>query len=251
MDWPVTRVGRTRPLSASPPLPPIPTTHSSLITPKRRKHLLSLRSLASHSQASRRDSSKMGGLSVIAPPAGDSASPAHRRARRAFLVSNYMILGAASGCGFLTLSLRLAPSLDGFLLILLHALTVAAAVAGCAVIAAPDPPRGRVYTAHMSGTVVVSILQGAAAVLAFSRTSEFLADGLRSYVREEDGAVILRMVGGLGIAIFCLEWVALALAFVLRYYAYVDRECAGNPMRRSAKVGGEDGAGNWPWPFQV
>lgn len=124
-------------------------------------------------------------------------------------------------------------------------------MAGCAVIAAPDPPRGRVYTAHMSGTVVVSILQGAAAVLAFSRTSEFLADGLRSYVRAEDGAVILRMIGGLGIAIFCLEWVALALAFVLRYYAYVDRECGGNPMRRSAKVGGEDGAGNWPWPFQV
>ncbi|KAI4974623.1 hypothetical protein ZWY2020_048230 [Hordeum vulgare] len=72
-----------------------------------------------------------------------------------------------SGCGFLTLSLRLVPSVDGFLLILLHALTVAAVVAGCAVIAAPDPPRGRVYTAHMSGTVVVSILQGAAAVLAF------------------------------------------------------------------------------------
>ena len=47
----------------------------------------------------------------------------------------------------------------------------------------------------------------------------------------------------IGIAIFCLEWVALALAFVLRYYAYVDRECGGNPMRRSAKVGGEDGVG--------
>nr|AAV64231.1 unknown [Zea mays] len=103
----------------------------------------------------------------------------------------------------------------------------------------------------MSATVVVSILQGAAAVLAFSRTSEFLSDGLKSYVREEDGAVILRMVGGLGVAIFCLEWVALALAFVLRYYVYVDRECGGNPMRRSAKVGGEDGAGTWPWPFQI
>ncbi|CAL5031245.1 unnamed protein product [Urochloa decumbens] len=190
-------------------------------------------------------------------PVGDRASgeglrlPQHRRARRAFLVSNYLILGCASGCGFLTLSLRLVPSVDGFLLILLHALTVAAAVAGCAVIAAPDPPRGRCYTVHMSATVVVSILQGAAAVLAFSRTSEFLSDGLRSYVREEDGAVILRMVGGLGVAIFCLEWVALALAFVLRYYSYVDRECGGNPLRRSAKVGGEDGTGTWPWPFQV
>jgi hypothetical protein len=169
----------------------------------------------------------MGGLSVIAPPTGDSASPTHRRARRAFLVSNYMILGAASGCGFLTLSLRLVPSVDGFLLILLHALTVAAALAGCAIIAAPDPPWGRIHTAHMSATVVISILQGATAVLSFSRTAEFLADRIRSYVREEDGAVILRMVGGLGIAIFCLEWVTLALAFVLRYYAYIDREFGG------------------------
>ncbi|OEL36962.1 hypothetical protein BAE44_0002019 [Dichanthelium oligosanthes] len=76
----------------------------------------------------------------------------------------------------------------------------------------------------MPATVVVSILQGAAAVLAFSRTSDLLSDVLKSYVREEDGAVILRVVGGLGVAIFCLEWVALALAFMLRYYAYVDRE---------------------------
>jgi hypothetical protein len=86
--------------------------------------------------------------------------------------SNYLILGAASGCGFLMVSLRLMPSVDGFLLILLHVLTVTVAVAGCAIIATLEPLRGRCYTVHMAATVVVS-LQGAAAVLAFSRTAEF------------------------------------------------------------------------------
>jgi hypothetical protein len=37
----------------------------------------------------------------------------------------------------------------------------------------------------MAATVVVSILQGVAAVLAFSRTAEFLSNGLKSYVREK------------------------------------------------------------------
>jgi hypothetical protein len=37
----------------------------------------------------------------------------------------------------------------------------------------------------MAATVIVSILQGTAAVLAFSRTAEFLSNGLKSYVYEK------------------------------------------------------------------
>uniref|UniRef100_A0A0D3EXC5 Uncharacterized protein n=1 Tax=Oryza barthii TaxID=65489 RepID=A0A0D3EXC5_9ORYZ len=99
---------------------------------------------------------------------------------RAFLLCNYALLGAASSCIFLTLSLRLLPSPCGVLLLFLHALTA-----------------------------------GAVALLAFTRTSDFLAE-LQSYVRDDDAAVILKMVGGLGTAIFVLEWAALALAFSLR-----------------------------------
>uniref|UniRef100_J3M8P8 Uncharacterized protein n=1 Tax=Oryza brachyantha TaxID=4533 RepID=J3M8P8_ORYBR len=129
--------------------------------------------------------------------------------RRAFLLCNYLLLGAASGCIFLTLSLRLLPSPCGLLLVFLHALTAVFAAAGCS--GSFSSGGG----AHTASAVLTAIFQGAAALLALTRTGDFLAE-LRSYVREEDGDVILRLVGGLGAAIFVLEWAALALAFALR-----------------------------------
>ncbi|KAF8393806.1 hypothetical protein HHK36_020004 [Tetracentron sinense] len=83
----------------------------------------------------------------------------------------------------------------------------------------------------------------------FSRTGDFLG-GLKSYVREEDGVVILRLAGGLCVLIFCLEWVALTLAFFLRYYAYVEGDGGSNSMKRSGKVQEEEMNG-WSLPFQV
>nr|CAB3461034.1 unnamed protein product [Digitaria exilis] len=53
-----------------------------------------------------------------------------RAAHKAFLLCNYTLLGAASACIFLTLSLRLAPSPCGLLLVFLHALTAVFAAAG-------------------------------------------------------------------------------------------------------------------------
>ncbi|CAL9081778.1 unnamed protein product [Musa textilis] len=185
----------------------------------------------------------MGMMSIASSPP-EAASPAHCRAHKSFLLCNYVLLGAASSCIFLTLSLRLIPSACGLLLILLHALTIASAIAGCA---AASGSSSRWYGAHMVATVLTAILQGSVAVLVFTRTSDFLADGLRSYVREEDGAVILKMVGALCLVIFCMEWVVMALAFVLRYHTYVD----GSGMRRSAKVQQEGDVSNRPWPLQV
>ncbi|GFZ11257.1 hypothetical protein Acr_22g0006550 [Actinidia rufa] len=74
---------------------------------------------------------------------------------------------------------------------------------------------------------------------------------LKSYVREEDGSVILKLAGGLCVLIFCLEWVVLTLAFFLKYYASVDG--GDNSMKRSAKVQQmeDEDMKNWPWPFQV
>ncbi|XP_078435056.1 uncharacterized protein LOC144706056 [Wolffia australiana] len=182
------------------------------------------------------------GITLNPPPQGGvEVSPRHYHAHKAFLLCNYVLLGAASSCIFLTLSLRLIPSLCGFFLILLHVLTIAGAVSGCAT--ASGSGSDRWYAAHMVSTVLTAIFQGAVAVLVFSRTGDFLGD-LKSYVREEDGMVILRMAGGLCAAIFCLEWVVLGLAFMLRYYAYVDA------ARRSNKVQ-QDDLSTWPWPFQV
>lgn len=100
----------------------------------------------------------------------------------------------------------------------------------------------------MVATVLTAIFQGSVSVLIFTRTSSFLA-GLKSYVREEDAEVILKLAGGLCVLIFCLEWVVLTLAFFLKYYAStMQEETLG---RRSAKVQDQDNMKDWPWPFQV
>ncbi|KAB8100604.1 hypothetical protein EE612_031176, partial [Oryza sativa] len=77
----------------------------------------------------------------------------------------------------------------------------------------PQAPRRQLppsssSSAAPSPAVLTAIFQGAATLLAFTRTGDFLAE-LRSYVREEDGEVILKLVGGLGAAIFVLEWATL------------------------------------------
>ncbi|PIN20398.1 hypothetical protein CDL12_06920 [Handroanthus impetiginosus] len=185
------------------------------------------------------------GLSIDTT-AGDESSHTHK----VFLLSNYLLLGAASSCIFLTLSLRLIPSLIGFLLILLHIITIAGAVSGCA---AASRGGSKFYGVHMVATVLTAIFQGSVSVLIFTRPSDFLSN-LKSYVREEDGVVILKLAGGLCILIFCLEWVVLTLAFFLNYYAYVERRGnIGNNSygMRSGKVQDEEVLKSWPWPFQV
>ncbi|KAG6751229.1 hypothetical protein POTOM_045751 [Populus tomentosa] len=124
----------------------------------------------------------------------------------------------ASSCIFLTLSLRLFPSLCGFFVILLHVVTIIAAVSGCS---ATLSGSNKWYAAHMVSTSLTAIFQGSVSVLIFTQTGDFLGY-LKSYVREEDGAVILKLAGGLCLLIFCLEWVVLVLAFLLRYYAFVE-----------------------------
>lgn len=99
--------------------------------------------------------------------------------------------------------------------------------------------------------MLTAIFQGSVSVLVFTRTSSFLGN-LKSYVREEDGAVILKLAGGLSVLIFCLEWVVLTLAFFLKYYAYVEGgDGKAMVVRRSAKVQQEEDLKDWPWPFQV
>ncbi|XP_010558573.1 PREDICTED: uncharacterized protein LOC104827167 [Tarenaya hassleriana] len=184
----------------------------------------------------------------LIPHQQQTIQESHYHTHKIFLFSNYILLGAASSCIFLTLSLRLIPSICGFLLILLHATTIAGAVSGCA---AASCGRNRWYAAHMVATVLTAIFQGSVSVLIYTNTSNFLGS-LKSYVREEDAAVILKMAGGLCILIFCLEWVVLVLAFFLKYYAYVDGgDSGGVAMRRTGKVQNEENPKDWPWPFQV
>ncbi|XP_051120073.1 uncharacterized protein LOC127243892 [Andrographis paniculata] len=192
----------------------------------------------------------MGGLS-LQHSSGDCSHP---NTHKVFLLCNYILLGAASSCVFLTLSLRLVPSLVGFFFILLQAITVAGAVSGCAAASrGASASAGRLYGAHMVATVLTAIFQGSVAVLIFTRPADFLGH-LRSYVRQDDGVVILKLAGGLCAVMFCLEWVVLTLAFFLNYYAYVERRGGGGggaAGMRNGKVQDEEELKNWPWPFQV
>ncbi|MBA0616297.1 hypothetical protein Godav_016355 [Gossypium davidsonii] len=179
----------------------------------------------------------------------NSVTQSHTRTHKIFLISNYLLLGAASSCVFLTLSLRLFPSLCGFFLILLHVITIAAAVLGCSVAISGSNKR---YLAYMVSMVLTSIFEGSVSVLIMTRTSDFLGY-LRSYVREDDGVLILKLAGGLCVAVFFLQWVVLGLAFVLRYYVLVEGHGVGNGgslKQGNGKVADED-LKNWPWPFQV
>ncbi|GAA0140417.1 hypothetical protein Leryth_001745 [Lithospermum erythrorhizon] len=142
----------------------------------------------------------------------------HSLTHKIFLLTNYLLLGASSSCIFLILSLRLIPSVFGSLLILLQILTIAGAVFGCTAV---SDGANKWYAAHMIATVLTAIFQGSVSVLVFTTTSDFLGH-LKSYVNEENGEKILKLAGGLCVVVFCLEWIALGLAFRMRYYAFVE-----------------------------
>ena len=103
----------------------------------------------------------------------------------------------------------------------------------------------------MVATMITAIFQGSVSVLIFTNTANFLGS-LKSYVREEDAVVILKLGGGLCVVIFCFDWVVLVLAFFLKYYAYVkrggDRSVA---VKRSGKVQSDENPKDWLWLFQV
>lgn len=101
----------------------------------------------------------------------------------------------------------------------------------------------------MVATVLAAIFQGAVSVLIFTRTGDFLRV-LKSYVLEEDGAVILKLAGGLCIVMFCLEWVVLVLAFLLKYSDYLDESVVDDDDGKFQRQ--EEDLKDWPsYPFQL
>ncbi|KAL9248294.1 hypothetical protein vseg_021633 [Gypsophila vaccaria] len=177
-----------------------------------------------------------------------SSNEPHYKTKKLFLFSNYMLLGAASSCIFLTLSLRLIPSLCGFFFISLHLLTILGALAGCH---AASQGGSRWFVTHMVTTVLTAIFQGSLSVLIFTRSDDFLSK-LKSYVMEENAVVILKLAGGLCVVIFVLEWVVLTVAFFLKYYSVVEggnSGSVGGGVKRSNKVGSTDEEmGYLPYP---
>ncbi|GAA0158654.1 hypothetical protein Leryth_024759 [Lithospermum erythrorhizon] len=191
----------------------------------------------------------MGGLSINTNH-NNPTIESHSLTHKIFLLSNYLLLGAASSCIFLILSLRLIPSVYGALLIFLQIFTISGAVFGCTAVSEGS---NKWYAAHMIATVLTAVFQGSVSVLVFTTTSDFL-DHLKSYVNEENGTKILKLAGGLCIVVFCLEWVALGLAFMMRYYAFVEGNNGGASYygRSNGRVQDEDMKNPMPFqPYQV
>lgn len=105
----------------------------------------------------------------------------------------------------------------------------------------------------MVATVLTAIFQGSIGVLILTRSDEFLQQ-IKSYVREDDGVMILKLAGGLSVVMFFLEWVVLTVAFFLKYYAVVEGgtgevTLGGGGSKRTAKVGSsQDEMGYLPYP---
>lgn len=71
-------------------------------------------------------------------------------------------------------------------------------------------------------------------------------------MQEEDGVLILRMVGVLGLVTFVLEWVVLALAFAMRFYVRVAGDVNAAAAARVANLGDGKAEERKDWlPFQV
>ncbi|XP_010551373.1 PREDICTED: uncharacterized protein LOC104822001 [Tarenaya hassleriana] len=168
-----------------------------------------------------------------------------------FLLCNYILLCSSSSCIFLTLSLRLFPSLAGLSLILLHVITISTAVSGCNAVAAAAAIGDVWYGVHMVSTVLAAIFQGSVSVLVFTRTGDFLRT-LKSYVREDDGSVILKLAGGLCCLIFCVEWAVLVLAFLLKYNAYLEETDDDDDVKVVQRRQNEEDLKDFPsYPLQI
>ena len=109
-----------------------------------------------------------------------SDAQSHHKTHKLFLISNYILLGAASSCIILTLSLRLFPSIAGGLLVLLHIITIAGAISGCNAVSAGS---NKWYAFHMVATVLTAIFQGSVSSrkpITSHRRSNMIIDQRRS-----------------------------------------------------------------------
>uniref|UniRef100_A0A7N0VE82 Transmembrane protein n=1 Tax=Kalanchoe fedtschenkoi TaxID=63787 RepID=A0A7N0VE82_KALFE len=138
-------------------------------------------------------------------------SRSHYHTHKLFLLCNYILLGAAFSCIFLTLPLRLLLSLDNFFHILLQAFTIRPTF--------PDVPPPPPNPAPLPPSSLPS--SRALSPSSLHRDGGFLGSQ-KLYVHEDEGDMRLKLAGRLCVVIFFLEW--LVLAFMLKYYMYVERD---------------------------
>ncbi|KAH9608162.1 hypothetical protein KSS87_012144 [Heliosperma pusillum] len=98
---------------------------------------------------------------------------------------------------------------------------------------------GKHGVAAKGGSDIYKIVKGFLLILIFTRTDDFLSKS-KSYVMEENAAVILKMAGGLSVVMFLLEWVVLTITSFLKYYSVVEGGSNGGGVKRSNKVASDE-----------
>ncbi|KAL3520443.1 hypothetical protein ACH5RR_018592 [Cinchona calisaya] len=162
-------------------------------------------------------------------------SHSYHDTQKVFLFCNYFLLGAASSCIFLTLSLRLIPSLCRFFLILLHILTIAGSLLW---------RRKMVWSSHGFNC--------------FNRNLSGLCFGADFHENRRFSGEFEVLCEGRRWGIVCCNILprvagSKTLAFFLKYYAYVDGDLNNNGgvgrvngARRSAKIQDQEDLKDWP-----
>lgn len=167
--------------------------------------------------------------------------------RKLFRGTNYTVLAIATASIITLLSLKLSPTRWGWMSLVIEVLTVISGIAGFV-----SSTESRCYTFQVVMTAITAVLQGCQALVLFTQTDlclNNLRPSTRSNPNDYGGRALVQFDAVLSLFLFCIQWVALALACIVHHCVFVDfYEDLGGKKKGmrwgSAKVQGEPFEGN-------
>jgi hypothetical protein len=161
--------------------------------------------------------------------------------RKLFRCTNYTVLATAVSCIITLLFLKLSPTGWGWMLLVIDILTVISGIAGFV-----SSTESGCYTFQVVMTAITAVLQGCLALVLFTQTNlclNNLRPSTRSGSDDYGGKALVQFHAVLSLFLFCIQWVAMALACIIHHCVFVDfyEDLDGKKGMRwgSAKVQGE------------
>jgi len=140
--------------------------------------------------------------------------------RKLFRCTNYTVLSTSIASIITLLFLKLSPTGWGWMLLVINMLTVLSAIAGFV-----SSTEAGCYTFQVVMTAITAVLQGCLALVLFTQTTlclNNLRPSTRSTSDDYGGRALVQFDAVLSIFLFCIQWVALALACIIHYCVFVD-----------------------------
>lgn len=167
--------------------------------------------------------------------------------RKLFRGTNYTVLATSTASIITLLSLKLSPTRWGWMSLVIDMLTVISGIAGFV-----SSTESGCYTFQVVMTAITAVLQGCQALVLFTQTTfclNHLRPSTRSNPNDYGGKALVQFDAVLSLFLFCIQWVALALACIVHHCVFVDfyEDLDGKKkgMRwGSAKVQGEPVGGD-------